>query len=241
MGRTFACSDLHGMLPLWKKIVAFLEPDDKVYVLGDCIDKGPFSWETLKAVINEPRAVLLKGNHEDMFVQAGRELLRDDYPGDYTRHHMNQGGYITICGWQGEEERFQGQWLSFLDKLPEYAVYQNIDGLTILLSHAGCTPLVEEGELYLTGDLLWNRDHFKDNWPVECGNVIVIHGHTPNCFIDEEINQVRDAEVTLGAYWYCNNHKICLDTGAYWSDTAVLLDLDDFTEYIVQGETENEE
>ena len=60
-------------------------------------------------------------------------------------------------------------------------------------------------------------------------------------YLNEEVNDKLDAEVELGAYWYCNNHKVCLDTGAYWTDTAILFDLDDFTEYIIQGEVEDEE
>jgi hypothetical protein len=119
-----------------------------------------------------------------------------------------------------------------------HQIYQNIDGLIIFLSHAGCTPHVIGDELMVSPDLLWSRTHFREAWAEGCEDIITVHGHTPNCFIDEEINAKLDAEVKLGAYWYNQNHKVCLDTGAYWTDTAVLLDLDDFTEYIIQGANE---
>ena len=172
-----------------------------------------------------------------MLVEAGREILQDDYHGQALKDFVSNGGYVTLTQWQSEEERFQGEWLKYIDKLPEYKVYQNIDGLIIMLSHAGFTPIVgENNTIHFNNNLLWSRSHFNDAWPVGCEDIVVIHGHTPNCYIDEEINETRDAEIELGAYWYCNNHKVCLDTGAVWTDTAVLLDLDDFTEYIIQAE-----
>ena len=63
---TWAIADLHGHLEIWKKVKEIISPDDIVYVLGDCVDRGPQSWETLKTVYNDPQARLLKGNHEDM-------------------------------------------------------------------------------------------------------------------------------------------------------------------------------
>ena len=66
MKRTFACSDLHGQLDLWKQIKSFLNPEDTVYFLGDAGDRGPDGWELIKAIANDSQVVYLKGNHEDM-------------------------------------------------------------------------------------------------------------------------------------------------------------------------------
>ena len=85
--------------------------------------------------------------------------------------------------------------------------------------------------------MIWDRKHFTDDWSKNCDDILVVHGHTPNCFVHEFLNpEVRDAEVSLGAYWYCGGHKVCLDTGAFWTNTTVLLDLDTFDEHIFQGE-----
>jgi serine/threonine protein phosphatase 1 len=238
---TYACTDLHGRYDIYEKICKMLMPGDKVYFLGDANDRGPDGWKLIKAIINNPHFIYIKGNHEQMLVDAGRAILKDNLHSKSVRLLMQNGGYGTLCDWQQEEEKFQGDWLNYINKLPTYQVYQNVDGLIIFLSHAGCTPHVVGDELMVSPDLLWNRTHFREAWAKGCEDVITVHGHTPNCFIDEEINAKLDAEVALGAYWYCDNHKICLDTGAYWTDTAVLLDLDDFTEYIIQGEVENEE
>ena len=70
MGRTFACSDLHGMLPFFEQICEMLESDDIVYFLGDAGDRGPEPWETIKRIAEHPQFIYLKGNHEDMLVRA---------------------------------------------------------------------------------------------------------------------------------------------------------------------------
>jgi hypothetical protein len=171
-----------------------------------------------------------------MLVRAGREILREDFHGRWVRNLRHNGGYNTLQDWQMEEERFQSEWLNFLDKLPEVEEYVNIDGFRIHLSHAGFTPRTFD---QFETDFLWDRDHFQDKWDsINFPRMIVVHGHTPNCYVDDEINPASDVEIVEGAYWYCDNHKICLDTGAVWSDVAVLLDLDDFTEYIIKGENE---
>lgn len=238
---TYACTDLHGRYDIYENICKMLMPEDKVYFLGDANDRGPDGWKLIKAIINNPHFIYIKGNHEQMLVDAGRAILKGNFHSKSVRLLMQNGGYGTLCDWQQEEERFQKDWLDYINKLPTYQVYKNVDGLIIFLSHAGCTPYVIRNELMVSSDLLWDRTHFREAWNEGCENIITVHGHTPNCFIDEEVNAKLDAEVELGAYWYNENHKVCLDTGAYWTDTAVLLDLDDFTEYIIQGEVENEE
>jgi hypothetical protein len=37
----YACGDLHGHLSIYNKIKAILNPEDKVYCVGDCVDRGP--------------------------------------------------------------------------------------------------------------------------------------------------------------------------------------------------------
>lgn len=234
----YACSDLHGRYDIYENICKMLAPDDKVYFLGDANDRGPDGWKLIKAIINNPHFIYIKGNHEQMLVDAGKAVLEGNYHSKSVRLLTRNGGYGTLCDWQQEEERFQADWLNYIDKLPTYQIYQNVNGSIIFLSHAGCTPHRIGDELFLSTDLLWNRGHFLEAWAKDCEDVIAVHGHTPNCFIDEEINAKRDAEVKLGAYWYNENHKVCLDTGAYWSNTAVLLDLDDFTEFVIQGKEE---
>ena len=42
MGRNYVMSDIHGMSDLLKKMLDMIQPgaDDRVYILGDMIDRG---------------------------------------------------------------------------------------------------------------------------------------------------------------------------------------------------------
>lgn len=71
----YAVSDLHGQLDLYKQIKEYINNDDVLYVLGDCNDRGPQPWSTLKAVIDDPQCILLMGNHEHMLWQAADFIL----------------------------------------------------------------------------------------------------------------------------------------------------------------------
>ena len=67
---TYAISDLHGRMDLFRQVKEFLQPEDVVYVLGDCGDRGPAGWELIKTVYEDPQFIYLMGNHEDMLVNA---------------------------------------------------------------------------------------------------------------------------------------------------------------------------
>lgn len=225
MGRVFACSDLHGMLHLWKNIVETLEPDDTIFVLGDCGDRGPHPWETLKAVLNEPRAILLKGNHEDMLVKA----MGRGYGSAFALLRSN-GGKKTFE--EAMEEPNWQSWKSRLAELPDKATYVNAQGETVYLSHAGFTPQTDhQGQMrwMWTEDLIWDRDHFLDKWPEDevFQKAIVVHGHTPIPYLLDEIDpDCRMGEIEPGSLWYADGHKCCIDCGAVFTGYCVLLNLD---------------
>ena len=61
MGRTFALSDLHGQWGLWQQIKQFLNQDDKLYFLGDAIDRGPKGYEIMKELLCDSRVTYIMG------------------------------------------------------------------------------------------------------------------------------------------------------------------------------------
>lgn len=85
---TYAMGDLHGHLEVLKKIQAFLKPGDTVYFLGDACDRGPQSYECIKAIAEDSRFVYIKGNHEDMLVKAIKDYLDDDFMWDYQSYSL---------------------------------------------------------------------------------------------------------------------------------------------------------
>lgn len=90
MSRTFVCGDIHGA---YDKLMAALErvgfdrEKDKLYALGDLVDRGPKSYAVLK-LLEEPWFESIKGNHE-LMVEAN--YLGEDR---YEMHKMNGGGWF---------------------------------------------------------------------------------------------------------------------------------------------------
>ena len=222
----YAVADLHGQLELWNQIQNFLKEDDIIFVLGDCGDRGPQPWETIKAVAADKRAKYIKGNHEDMLAKAMTEWFEmDSWDSDDTQLLYYNGGEGTYNGWH--KDGASKRWIKFLKELPESAFYKNKNGIEILMSHAGFTP-----GLRTPNNLLWSRDHFNDKWFGK-ENEVIIHGHTPTFHLWKELGSPKDNQPEKGeAFWYCDNHKICIDVGSYVLDSTVVLDLDTFDEHI---------
>lgn len=221
----YALADLHGCFNLFQKVKTFLNPEDIVYVLGDCGDRGPESWKTIKAVYKDPQFIYLKGNHEDMFVQAMKNARNADnsFGGlGYKLLRIN-GGKNTFKDWLKEDNKYK--WITNLSNLPVFTTYTNKNNIRILLNHSGSDEFSSEKEM------IWDRSHFE-NWSSKNYDLIV-HGHTPSILLHEDLNQ--DIKTFKpGAYWYCDNHKIDLDCGSVWSGITVLFNLDTFEEHIFQ-------
>ena len=241
MGRVLACSDLHGTLSLWRRIQEILKDDDKLYVLGDCADRGYDGWQIIKEAIKDPRVLYIKGNHDDMLVKAAHHYFHTgSYGRDYSLLRSN-GGKRTFEDMKHDPDN--KEWIQFLNDLPTYEVYHNAMGKTVVCSHAGFTPWKnEDGNLLIPGDedLIWDRRHYMDDW-VEGEiheNVVVVHGHTPIPYIMDDLRLAYPGDlIEAGPLWYFKNHKVCLDCAAFATGAAFLLDLDTFECITVDAES----
>lgn len=232
---TYACSDLHGMLHFYKAVKEFIQPEDTVYFLGDAGDRGPHPWECIKVIMDDPQFIYLKGNHEDMLVDA----MGKGYGHQYSLLRYN-GGKDTYHQVMAEEN--WAEWRLRLLQLPERALYTNAQGEDVYLSHAGFTPdLNIHGEVtWVWGeDLIWSRDHFFDKWSdnEKFKNAVVVHGHTPISYLLDEIDPAcAMGEIEPGALWYADGKKCCIDCGAVFTGIFVLIDLDTWEEHVFNSE-----
>lgn len=209
-----AIGDVHGcyeeLVELLKLIDASFLPTDEVQLifLGDYVDRGPRSRDVVELVKNLPSAICLKGNHEELLLEA---YVNDD-ANDET-HYLSQGGRETLTSY--------GQGGDLKSSIP-YSHVKWIDELPIYLEtehryfvHAGFMPgyaAVEQQEEWC----LWIRDKFlgcKDTavWPKH-----IVHGHTPvHRFGKTELDQ---PELLT---WRTN-----VDTGCCWTGvlTAAVFD-----------------
>lgn len=216
----YAFSDLHGHLDLYKQIKEYVKPEDTLYCLGDCGDRGPQPWETIKAVLRDPQVTYLKGNHEDMLVAAAREALHEDMCCSYRQRVLaNNGGMPTLEGLLAEEK--VGMWIAELKKLPTNTLYINSSNKKILMSHAGFTW---DGSLPEEEGLLWDRNHIWDSWQKN-SPYIMLHGHTPWQHIVRELRLESPVDKPL---WYNHGQKCCIDNWTYRTKSVFLLNLDTF-------------
>ena len=219
----YCVSDLHGNYAGYEAIKNYIKPEDTVYCLGDCGDRGYAPWQTIVAVYNDPQFIYIKGNHEDMLVRAMVEWLPDHIKGvDYELLRMN-GGHKTFRDWKNGPER--NKWVGRLNNLPTRLVYENSKGQSVILTHAGYTPPIIPDEQ----ELMWNREHFEEKW-TGMDNEIIVHGHTPTSYLTWP---------SYSSYTYCNNHKIDIDVLTWRTNKVALLDLDTFeTIYLYVAEEE---
>lgn len=43
-----------------------------------------------------------------------------------------------------------------------------------------------------------------------------------------------------GAFWYCDNHKVCIDSGGFFSGEWVLLNLDTLEDIVIELDNNSE-
>lgn len=88
-GHDYIVGDLHGMFFELQNLLNFVQFDelnDRLFSVGDIIDRGPYSLKSLE-LINKPWFFMTKGNHEEMMIQS---LIHHD--NSYMDCWLNNGG-----------------------------------------------------------------------------------------------------------------------------------------------------
>ncbi|KMZ41682.1 MULTISPECIES: metallophosphoesterase family protein [Bacillales] len=201
---TYLVSDIHGQNQAFQKAlqdVSFSpQAGDRLFVLGDMIDRGPESKEVLLDLLalrqTYPNQIyLIKGNHEQMLVDwlsgnGNPELYLRYNGGDATirsfleNHPLRRAFLNRVPSLQEQEEARQfilSRYPAMLPALSSLPLYIELpaDPRTgapaALLVHAGIRPGVPLQEQN-PHDLLWIREPFFLNYD---GELPVIFGHTP--------------------------------------------------------------
>ena len=120
MGRNYVMSDIHGMSDLLKKMLDMIQPgaDDRVYILGDMIDRGPDPAGVLDLAMNCPNITALD---------------RDRYPYYYNT-------YDVLCADERLRKKIP-EYVDFMKKLPLYAKVKT-GGECWLLAHASTEDIL---------------------------------------------------------------------------------------------------
>lgn len=207
--RILAVGDIHGMydkLIALMEIVKFDPEQDLLIFLGDYIDRGPQSLESLDYVmaLNKQypeRVICLKGNHESMcsnyymyeghkhsFMSEGNDL-------QMILVWLDNGGKDTFRQFKKLKKQALQKRLRWMRTLPNHFQIGNY-----YFCHAGVEPYIPLDK-QREEDLLWIRKWFIKMYHKE---EIIVVGHTPVQYLDyPPVPQFLD------------NHIILCDTGSF--------------------------
>ena len=205
---TYLMSDLHGEYKLFcalmKKI--HFSTKDRLYICGDVIEKGPQSVKLLKKLLSLPNVYLIRGNHEDAFIQFYHSLMVETDDFDLVLSKLRD--YI-----QGDGHLLDWEMVDAIENLPYY-----IETDRFICVHAGLT-LTAEGKLpplseARAEDMLYNR-RFKnpDVLPKDCK--CVFYGHTSTTGVNEDggiLTYIREGSDPQDFSSYI---KVHLDMGSF--------------------------
>lgn len=204
--------DVHGSMPLLERMMAQLPQDHKVVLVGDYIDRGEHTCETLRYLSARPDLTCLMGNHEEMLLQFLQA------PEHHGGRWIKNGGLQTLASFGIADVRprmTDKELIACRDRLrdtmgvPLIRWLQNLNTSVqtgnVLIVHAGADPRAAAGD-QLQETMIWGHPDFSCV-PRRDG-IWVVHGHT--------IVPIALAE----------QGRIAIDTGAYASGrlSAVCLD-----------------
>lgn len=227
--RIYAIGDVHGEGRLLLNLLVKIDQDNRVreqakttlVLLGDIIDRGDQAAELIRTLsyTEDPRLVILKGNHEQLMVEA--------YQGDADALDLwlRIGGRTTLQGFGISNNCLDStEDFELIDLLKNTIDMKIIDWMNQLptswtagdyfFAHAGIRPgipLDQQNER----DLMWIRQQFlKSN--ADHGKVIV-HGHS----IDPGLPRL-------------GGNRIGLDTGAHEHRRLTALGLEDDQQWLLR-------
>lgn len=165
----FAISDIHGCAKTFKKILhrISLSKEDKLYLLGDYIDRGPDSRGVIDHIwdLKEKgyQVHCLRGNHEQM--------LLDAYAGDTSNSIILHETLVSFN--TTSVKLIPKPYIKWVKDLPYYFKLEDH-----ILVHAGLNfhadaPFEDKKEM------LWIRYWYMHIDRQFLGNRIIVHGHTP--------------------------------------------------------------
>lgn len=146
LGRDFVVGDLHGCLePLGRlmETVNFHTGRDRLFSVGDLVDRGPFSMACLK-LLRMPWFHAVRGNHEQFLIN---HLQNPQRIRAYDEHWLKQ-----VAPRFSDRNKLAGEWLPLLRSLP----------LVMVVGEGSGRFQVVHGELLEEGEPVTNR--MIDEW-----------------------------------------------------------------------------
>jgi serine/threonine protein phosphatase 1 len=218
--RTFVIGDIHGEIDKLKKLIEKLHvfPQDKLIFVGDYIDRGRYTKEVIDYLLELSSihtCVFLKGNHEDMMLDACIPDYQPSYP------HRSPSELWKMNGGKQTMESYglydYNTCEKFWDKMPEKhkQFFLNLEMFHSLpewnIVHAGLFDVEPEKEDPYV--MLWTRFN-RDPGQYELDKNLV-YGHTPDkkgVYIEDRPQDVTIYGIDTGCGKKGSLTGFCLET-----------------------------
>lgn len=205
-GRDFVVGDLHGCRAALDALLAEARFDpacDRVFSVGDLIDRGPDSHGCV-ALLNEPWFFACRGNHEQMFIDAYQSLAHGSASDSYeVSMCLLNGGNWAVEGWQTGAP-WLADYAAKFAKLPHllivgegarrfHVLHAELWSVENDLSDAWIDAgFLEEDSRYIDR-LLWSRSLMIENPPPDApaGLSPVYCGHTPQTAVKHAYGHIN--------------------------------------------------
>lgn len=194
--------DIHGELALLEQLLEQISRFDPglIIFVGDYIDRGPRSKEVIDTIMSlKGEVVCLMGNHEMMLLNAIGDMGYGNNPIELWYYNggeasLHSFGFTSFFSFQSQMET---RYLEFFQNLGMCYSFEPVEGLKILVTHAGVSPSIPVSDQirmgsYLdlntymlnkhiepTDSFLWTREAFFKSDPGLWEGMLVVHGHTP--------------------------------------------------------------
>lgn len=185
---TYVLSDIHGNLPRFNSIMKQidLKPDDRLYVLGDVIDRFPDGIKILRTLMAMPNVYMLLGNHEYMMLKAlaALETKNDSWeaPRPVALWYRN-GGAVTHRYFKHIRKTVRKEIIDYLQALP-LNIDIEVDNRKFKLVHASpCENFIPNRGYESPAELaVWKR--WLPGHPIPEDRTLIF-GHTPTVYFTD--------------------------------------------------------
>ena len=253
---TYVISDLHGQYRLFLKLLEKVKFSgaDKLYMLGDAIDRGPDGIKILRHVMNAHNMHFLLGNHETMMlhVAASDGSVTPNLNKFQGRREINwlfqNGGAITYHRYRLLRKKERKELLKWLNSCP-VSTKVEVNGTTFFLTHTAFvkeiidTPYKDidpDVARYIVWYSPFREDIYKsiDDYAA-CKPWVFVIGHVPAFYLGDD-------KCARPLSSYREENVIDIDGGCAEPDEkelkgGIMLRLDDLEEFTVSfAELEND-
>ena len=249
---TYVISDIHGCFDELQDALELvnLTGDDRLYILGDLVDRGPKIAECIDWLVSERANEdgsgirFLLGNHEEMALWAfDGPWSSFEFDDVMLNPWLRNGGGETIR----QLETLDPKTVDAFERIvrtADRAKAISVNGEVVLMCHAGIRPAEPESEdaewlIQSAEDLLWigSEWYCADEQPP----FHVVSGHVPVLALASSIRESSSTNEAIisGLDWRMMHwgRKHDIDCGCVYGGRLGILKLQDWSEHYIDSST----